>query len=587
MAMTRKDVGDILLEEGVITPEQLKELRDVAKATKADIKKLLLDLGYAKEEQVYAAYAKQLGYPFIDLSREKIEPNAVNLVPQHFAQRYNVIPVRKIGDRKLLVAMADPTDIVVMDDLRLVTGLDIEPAVTVPETITEAIKRYYQSGGGEGTTATPAAVTADTTMEGGLPTAVQEAISTLRARGEISAEEEEALRVAEEAPIIRAVNAIILKAIEERASDIHIEPERRSVRVRYRIDGILHEVMNLPRFLHPPLISRIKIMADMNIAERRLPQDGRIPITTRDGKDYDLRVSCIPTIIGEKIVMRILDRQNPLVGLHKLGFFPDTFAQIERLISYPYGIILSTGPTGSGKTTTQYSVLNRLNTTEVNIITIEDPVEYQLNGIYQVQVNTKAGLLFSNALRYFLRHDPDIMMIGEIRDLETAEIAIEASLTGHLVLSTLHTNDAPTAVTRLMDMGVEPFLISASLIGVLAQRLIRTLCPHCKEPYKPPVEGLRRLGLSPEEVEDVTFYRGRGCEYCMHTGYYGRSGIFELMVLNEEIAELIVRRASISEIREAAKSAGMRTLMEDGLRKAMAGITTIEEVLRVAATIGF
>jgi type IV pilus assembly protein PilB len=420
-----------------------------------------------------------------------------------------------------------------------------------------------------------------------LPTAVQEAISTLRARGEISAEEEEAIRVAEEAPIIRAVNAIIYQAIRERASDIHVEPERRSVRIRYRIDGILHEVMNLPRFLHPPLTSRIKIMADMNIAERRLPQDGRIPIRTPDGKDYDLRVSCIPTITGEKIVLRILDRQNPLIGLHKLGFFPDDFATVERLISHPYGIILSTGPTGSGKTTTQYSMLSRLNTTEVNIVTIEDPVEYQLAGVYQVQVNTKAGLLFSNALRYFLRHDPDIIMVGEIRDLETAEIAIEASLTGHLVLSTLHTNDAPTAITRLVDMGVEPFLVSASLIGVIAQRLVRTLCSHCKEPYKPPVEGLRRLGLTPEEVEGVTFYRGRGCEYCRHTGYYGRMGIFEIMVINEEIAELIVRRAPLSEIREAAKAAGMKTLMEDGLRKAMAGLTTIEEVLRVAATIGF
>jgi type IV pilus assembly protein PilB len=582
MAMMRKDVGEILLEQGVITPEQLKEVRDVAKATKGDIKKLLLDLGYANEEQVYSAYAKQLGYAFIDFSKESIDPSAVNLVPQHFAQRYNVIPVRKIGDRKLLVAMADPTNILAIDDLRLVTGLDIEPAVAVPEMISEAITRHYR-----GEAAPTTAVLAETPAGGGLPTAVQEAISTLRARGEISAEEEEALRVAEEAPIIRAVNAIIQQAIRERASDIHVEPERRSVRIRYRIDGILHEVMNLPRFLHPPLTSRIKIMADMNIAERRLPQDGRIPIRTPDGKDYDLRVSCIPTIIGEKIVLRILDRQNPLIGLHKLGFFPDTFATLERLISHPYGIILSTGPTGSGKTTTQYSMLSRLNTTEVNIITIEDPVEYQLAGVYQVQVNTKAGLLFNNALRYFLRHDPDIMMIGEIRDLETAEIAIEASLTGHLVLSTLHTNDAPTAITRLIDMGVEPFLISASLIGILAQRLVRTLCPRCKEPYKPPVEGLRRLGLSPEEVEGVTFYRGRGCEYCRHTGYYGRTGIFELMVINEEIAELIVRRAPLSEIREAAKAAGMKTLMEDGLRKVMAGITTIEEVLRVAATIGY
>lgn len=580
MAIMRKDVGDILRERGVLTPEQLKEVRDVAKATRTDIKRVILDRGYATEEEVYSAYAEQLGYPFVDFAKERIEPSAVNLVPQHIAQRYNLIPVRKTPDNKLLVAMADPTNVLAIDDLRLVTGLEIQPAVAIPETVSEALSRHYR---GEVTTA----ATAVAEVASSLPTAVQEAISTMRARGELSAEEEEAVRIAEEAPIIRAVNAIIHQAIRERASDIHVEPERRSVRIRYRIDGVLHEIMNLPRFLHPPLTSRIKIMADMNIAERRLPQDGRIPIRTPDGKDYDLRVSCIPTIIGEKIVMRILDRQNPLIGLHKLGFFPDTFAQLERLISLPHGIILSTGPTGSGKTTTQYSILNRLNTTEVNIITIEDPVEYQLPGIYQVQVNTKAGLLFSNALRFFLRHDPDIMMVGEIRDLETAEIAIEASLTGHLVLSTLHTNDAPTSITRLIDMGVEPFLISASLIGALAQRLVRTLCPRCKEPYKPPVEALRRLGLTPEEVEGVTFYRGRGCEYCRHTGYYGRTGIFELMTVTEEIAELIVRRAPLSEIREAAKAAGMKTLLEDGMRKAMAGITTIEEVLRVAATIGY
>ncbi len=580
MAIMRKDVGDILRERGVLTPEQLKEVRDVAKATRTDIKRVILDRGYATEEEVYSAYAEQLGYPFVDFAKERIEPSAVNLVPQHIAQRYNLIPVRKTPDNKLLVAMADPTNVLAIDDLRLVTGLEIQPAVAIPETVSEALSRHYR---GEVTTAATAVVE----VTSSLPTAVQEAISTMRARGELSAEEEEAVRIAEEAPIIRAVNAIIHQAIRERASDIHVEPERRSVRIRYRIDGVLHEIMNLPRFLHPPLTSRIKIMADMNIAERRLPQDGRIPIRTPDGKDYDLRVSCIPTIIGEKIVMRILDRQNPLIGLHKLGFFPDTFAQLERLISLPHGIILSTGPTGSGKTTTQYSILNRLNTTEVNIITIEDPVEYQLPGVYQVQVNTKAGLLFSNALRFFLRHDPDIMMVGEIRDLETAEIAIEASLTGHLVLSTLHTNDAPTSITRLIDMGVEPFLISASLIGALAQRLVRTLCPRCKEPYKPPVEALRRLGLTPEEVEGVTFYRGRGCEYCRHTGYYGRTGIFELMTVTEEIAELIVRRAPLSEIREAAKAAGMKTLLEDGMRKAMAGITTIEEVLRVAATIGY
>jgi len=390
----------------------------------------------------------------------------------------------------------------------------------------------------------------------------------------------------DEAPIIRIVNAIIQQAIQDGASDIHLEPQRRNLRVRYRIDGVLHEIMQVPQYIQAPLISRAKIMADMNIAERRIPQDGRIHVRMNK-KTYDLRVSSIPTTNGEKIVMRILDTQSVMIGLEKLGLYPDTEAQLRDLASQPNGMLLSSGPTGSGKTTTQYSLLNILNQPEVNIITIEDPVEYQLPGLSQVHVNRKAGLSFANALRSFLRQDPDIIMVGEMRDLETAEIAIQASLTGHLVLSTLHTNDAPTIVTRLIDMGVEPFLVSATLIGGLAQRLARRICTNCKEPYKPSREHLMRFGFNPDEHPDVTFYHGRGCELCRHTGFKGRLGLFELMRMNEEIADLVVRRAPLSEIKAAARANGMKTLQEDGFQKCIDGLTTVQEVMRVVFTAGY
>jgi len=343
--------------------------------------------------------------------------------------------------------------------------------------------------------------------------------------------------------------------------------------------------MRVPKYVHAPLVSRIKIMGDMNIAERRLPQDGRIHVR-HEGKEYDLRVSSLPTVFGEKVVMRILDQSSIMIGLNRLGMFPDTQAELESIIVQPNGMILSTGPTGSGKTTTQYSILNKINSVEKNITTIEDPVEYQLPGLNQVHVNRKAGLTFANAMRHFVRQDPDIIMVGEIRDLETAETAIQASLTGHLVLSTLHTNDAPSAVTRLVDMGVEPFLIAASVIGVLAQRLGRRICPNCKEPYKPPADALHRVGFSVEDMESVVFYRGRGCDQCRHSGYRGRTGLFELMMLNEEIADLIVKRAPLSEVRAAALANGMKALKMDGFQKVIEGMTTVEEVMRVIFTAG-
>jgi len=393
--------------------------------------------------------------------------------------------------------------------------------------------------------------------------------------------------MADEAPIIKICKLMMGRAIQERASDIHVEPERRHVRIRYRIDGVLHEIMRVPRYIHAPLISRIKIMSDMNIAEKRVPQDGRIHLRHADN-DYDMRVSTIPTTLGEKAVMRILDKTSILLGLDSLGLTAAMQMQLERLIVQPNGMLLSTGPTGSGKTTTQYSVLNKINSVERNIITIEDPVEYQLSGLSQVHVNRKAGLTFAIALKYFLRQDPDVIMVGEIRDLETSEIAIQAALTGHLVLSTLHTNDAPSTMTRLIDMGVEPFLISASVIGALAQRLARKICNECKEPFQPPRDRLLGLGFDPDlpENRDTVFYHGVGCENCRHTGYRGRIGIFELLEINAEIQEMVVRRASQGDIKEAAVANGMVTLLRDGFNKVLQGITDIDELTRVVFTAG-
>jgi len=384
---------------------------------------------------------------------------------------------------------------------------------------------------------------------------------------------------ADEAPIIRLVNVILQNALKEGASDIHVEVDRKHVRVRYRIDGVLYEIMNLPKFAHAPLLSRLKIMGEMNIAERRVPQDGRIHIR-HTNKEYDMRVNVLPTVHGEKCVMRILDQGNVFVGLSKLGFSPEMLADLEALAEQPNGMLLATGPTGSGKTTTLYSILNKINSVGKNIVTVEDPVEYQLPGLNQVSINRKSGLTFPVAMRAFLRQDPDVIMVGEVRDLETAEIAVQAALTGHFVLTTLHTNDAPATIVRLTDMGIEPFLISASIIGVIAQRLGRRLCDACKEPVNIPVEALLRLGMKEEELEGATFFKPAGCPICSNRGFKGRVGLYELLKINDELAELIVRRAPLSEITQSAIASGMTTLLADGLYKARVGITTVEEVLK-------
>lgn len=585
MVSMRKDIGDLLLEAQVITKEQLAEAKEAQKAAPGDIGQILIDLGYASAKVVMQAKARQMNIPFVDLTVQKIDPSAVNVVPENIVRRHKVMPVLKQGNR-LTVAISNTQNIVALDDLRSVTrGLQIVPALAIPEAIDEAINRNYRGGVDDTSSNAPVQSTSDT--GGGGLSSIKDAIDSYAATNIGEDDDPDAIaQVAEQAPIIRVASTIINQAIRLGASDIHIEPDRRQVRIRYRVDGVLHEEMTVPKYIQPPLISRFKIMADMNIAERRVPQDGRIAIRF-DNKDFDLRVSCLPTVYGEKIVCRILDKSSVLIGLTKLGFTSETLARMEELIVQPNGMVLSTGPTGSGKTTTQYSVLHKINSVEKNIITIEDPVEYQLAGISQVQVNVKAGLTFGTALRSFLRQDPDIIMVGEMRDLETAEIAVEASLTGHLVLSTLHTNDAPSAVIRMGDMGVEPYLISATVIGILAQRLARKVCQNCKEQYEVKATELRILGYEPVDKDEmITLWRGRGCETCRHTGLKGRLGIYELLTTNDEIAELVVRRAPLADIREAARANGMKTLREDGLQKVLDGITTPEEVSRVVFTAG-
>ena len=574
----KKLIGDILLEKGVISQEQLDEALNVQKNTTEQIGRILTDLGHVTDRDVLRAHAEQLGIPFLELDQTSVDEDVAKAIPQSVVQRYNAVPIRRSGNR-LTVAMSDPSNVFALDDMRLITGYEIDPILATVEDISTLLNDT--DGASEG--GQEELQTALDALDGGMGAALGEELDISAAGTEEDVDRAHVME--EEAPIIRVVNVVIQQAIKDRASDIHVEPDRRGVRIRYRIDGVLHEVMRVPKYVHAPLVSRIKIMGDMNIAERRIPQDGRIHIR-HEGNEYDLRVSSLPTVFGEKVVMRILDQSSVMIGMNKMGMHGETQAQLESVIVQPNGMILSTGPTGSGKTTTQYSILNKINSVEKNIITIEDPVEYQLAGLSQVHVNRKAGLTFASAMRSFLRQDPDIIMVGEIRDLETAETAVQASLTGHLVLSTLHTNDAPSAITRLMDMGVEPFLIASSIIGILAQRLARRICPNCKEPYKPPAEALHRVGFNVDDRENVVFYRGRGCEQCRHTGYRGRSGIFEMMLVTEEVADLTVKRAPLSEIRAAALAGGMKTLKTDGFQKVMEGSTTVEEVMRVIFTAG-
>jgi len=558
-----ESLGQILLDEGVVTREQLEKAKQMQHRSGGHMGRILVEQGVVTEKQLAKALSVQWGLDVIDLSTVEIDSDVVKVIPQHIAQRHKVLAIGKTR-KKLRLAIADPLNVVALDDVRLVTGLEIEAVVAAEDEILAGISRYYVG---------------NESLEEAMRQAANIDLEATETREEdISIE---ALRtLTEEAPVVRLVNLIISQAISDGASDIHIEPHRRALHVRYRIDGVLHDVMTPPKAVQHAMVSRIKIMANVDIAERRLPQDGRIHVVI-ESKEYDLRVSTLPTVFGEKVVMRILDQSTAKTGLNKLGFTVAMLETWEEMASKPYGMLLVSGPTGSGKTTTLYATLHKINSLEKNIMTVEDPVEYQLARVNQIQVNPKAGLTFASGLRSFLRQDPDIIMVGEIRDRDTAEIAIQASLTGHLVLSTIHTNDAPSAATRLMDMGIEPFLITSSVTAVLAQRLARTICLHCKESYVPPVEALHRLGLQPESGEEIVFYRGKGCDRCKGSGYKGRTGIFELLVMSEPIRELVLKGVSANEIRVQGVSEGMKTLREDGILKVLEGSTTVDELLRV------
>ena len=551
-------LAEILLAEGLVDEGQLSAAFDEHQRIGRSLGRVLVDQGVLTERQLVASLAQQIGLPFVDLEEHTVDGSATGRVTGVVCRRHTAMPIGYAEDGKLLVAMADPGNVFAIDDMRSMTGLEIRPVVATKTDVLAAIERYYR---------------ADQDMD------------DLTSAMDLGADDEEDLskvkEIVEDAPIVKFVNLLISQAIQDRASDIHLEPTEHDLRVRYRIDGVLHEVMRSPRAIQSGVISRLKIMSDINIAERRIPQDGRMSIAAH-GKKIDLRVATLPTVWGEKVVMRILDNSTARLDLADLGFGADNYARFSQSFTKPYGMILVTGPTGSGKSTTLYATLNIVSKPEVNVITVEDPVEYRLPGINQVQTNVKAGLTFASALRSILRSDPDVVLIGEIRDHETAQIAIEASLTGHLVLSTLHTNDAPSAITRLTEMGIEPFLVGSALDCVLAQRLTRRLCDKCKEPYTPDPADLQHIGF-PWNPDDPlpTLYRPGGCTTCSRTGYKGRIALHEVMAVTEPIERLAVERASASAITEAARENGMTSLRSDGLRKVGLGVTSIEEVLRV------
>ena len=556
----KKSLGESLVDEGIVTAEQLKQAQTEAKRQGLRLRQALVKMGFIAEDDLVAFLSSKLGLPKIELGNYLIDSKIVELVPEPLARKYVLIPVLKIGNR-LTCAMLDPWNIFALDEIRMKTNLIIEPAVATEEEIKKSIDQYYGAKGSM-------ADLIKSMDEGKLAVKKEEEIDTKKLKGMV-----------EEPLVIRLVNLIIMEAVQERASDIHIEPEENVLKTRFRVDGVLHEVDSPPKHLQSTIISRIKIMASLDIAERRKPQDGRFSINTA-GRKIDVRVSCMPTVYGENVVMRLLDSLSAVLELDQLGFSKHVLEKYKNLITRPHGVILVTGPTGSGKTTTLYAALEKINTVEKNIITIEDPVEYKLEGIRQVQINPKVDLTFANGLRSILRQDPDIIMVGEMRDFETAEIAIQSALTGHLVFSTLHTNDAPGAVTRLIDMGVEPFLVSSSVIGILAQRLVRTICPSCKVKYKPTKEELSNIGLSNEEKYE--FSKGKGCDECMNTGYKGRIGIYELMIIDDSLRNLIIAKTPTDEIRKKALASEMIALKDDGVKKIKAGLTTVEEVFRVA-----
>jgi type IV pilus assembly protein PilB len=564
MAKSR-DWTEILVRRGVIGPDQLKE---ASRAPNSTVEESLIRLGYADADDIMKAKAEQHGMPFVELHEIEIPPSVIELVPESLARENIVMPLAQESG-VIRVIMHDPLDFETIDKLRFVLNREIEVSLAPKEAIVEAINKYYGTASSE-------TESVDSMLQEFTDTAIDfaEDGSTSGKIGTTNTLEEG------DAPVIRLVHLVIQEAVQQRASDIHIEPFADRVRIRYRIDGVLMERDNAPRRLLGAIISRLKIMGSIDIAEKRRPQDGRIKILVA-GKDIDLRVSIIPTTHGQSIVMRILDRDNIKVGLQDLGFGDEDWGRFKQLVKRPNGILLVTGPTGSGKTTTLYAALNELNRPDVKIITAEDPVEYYLPGVNQCEVKAKIGMTFARIIRAMLRQNPNILLVGEIRDLETAETAIQASLTGHLVFSTLHTNDAPSAITRLVDIGIQPFLVASSVMAIMAQRLVRKVCPKCKMRYEPPAHILNGMGLRPEIAKKANFMRGKGCNNCNKTGYRGRMGIFELMTMTPQVREMAFKGESTLNVRKMARKQGMHTLFEDGMIKALKGLTTIDEVMRI------
>jgi len=565
MPFDTRPLGEILIDSTHLTPEELEGALVVQQERGGRIGEILVGMRLATEEEVCLALSRQMDLPYwSEIREDTLSLDILRNVPINFCKRHTLVTLREDADT-VLVAVTDPLNLAALDDLQLLLKRPVQPVLARPSTVLTAINRAYDM----------ISDTAETMVKdmredddlGLLATELEEPEDLLDAADE-------------EAPIIRLVNSVLYQSVKQRASDIHIEPYERDLVIRFRIDGVLYDVVRPPKRFQSSIISRVKIMAALNIAEKRLPQDGRIRIKLA-GKDIDIRVSVVPTAHGERIVLRLLDRSQVLLPLDSIGMSGAKLDRMRRFIHSPHGILLETGPTGSGKTTTLYAALNEINTPDKNIITVEDPIEYQLKGIGQIQVNSKIDLTFARGLRSILRQDPDVIMVGEIRDLETAEIAIQASLTGHLVLSTLHTNDAPTAVTRLVDMGIEPFLVSSSLIGVMAQRLVRLLCPHCKEAYHPTAEEAGEIQIRMDEIPPEGLFRPRGCARCVETGYQGRTGIYELLPVDEAIQNLILKGHDANEIRRAAIQRGMITLRRDGAEKVLRGLTSVQEVARV------
>jgi len=565
MTVGSSRLGEMLVKSKLITEDQLKKALGQQSTSGGRLGSNLVKLGFLTEEDITSFLSKQYGVPSINLAHFEIDQSVIKLVPAEIAQKHMVIPINRKGS-VLTVAMADPSNIFAIDDIKFLSGFKVEPVVAAETSIKNAINKHYDSAG---------------LVKDILQGFDDREVATVE-EGDEGPDVGDLQRATEDAPVVKLVNLILSDAIKKGASDIHIEPYEKSFRVRYRIDGVLYDTMQPPMKLRAAIISRAKIMAQLDIAERRLPQDGRIKIRMGQ-KEIDFRVSTLPTIFGEKVVMRLLDKSNLQLDMSSLGFDPQALQLFEKAILAPHGMVLVTGPTGSGKTTTLYSGLHRLNTVETNIMTAEDPVEYNLAGVNQVQMKAEIGLNFAAALRAFLRQDPDIIMVGEIRDYETAEIAIKAALTGHLVLSTLHTNDAPSTVSRLINMGVEPFLVAASTNMILAQRLARKICNSCKEEITVPRQALVDVGFAPDESKALSCYQGKGCMECNDTGYRGRVALYEVMPITEDIKDAILQGASVNEMKELGRKHGMKTLREAGLQKIREGMTTIPEIMRVSS----